>query len=84
MKCLMTARPDPAYPTNVQHVPAVRYCETHHCYVGSGGCEKQRITELEDVIIDIYKWSADPDRLSDAMNRHAEVVTDMPHFTKTT
>lgn len=33
--------------TRDSNEPSVAHCFTHHCRVGSGGCDKARIAELE-------------------------------------
>lgn len=49
-KCVHIVVTDPAYPANYQHPPSVGYCQTHACVLGSGGCERARIEELESAI----------------------------------
>lgn len=62
MACMITARPDPAYPMS-SDAPGVAYCDTHQAYVSTGACDKARIADLEALLrrIDaVIAWETTP------------------------
>ena len=50
MGCQFGTATDPNF-QNMPHSPAIVWCFTHNCRVGSGGCERARIEELETALV---------------------------------